>query len=179
MTTSSGWLFLDNTVLCNFAAVDRLDLLEGHLRGRGRWTDAVAYEWQRSAPILRAAATLPWLGDAIEIDEPRIVARVDHVRRVVFGGTAGRPLQHLGEAQSCVLITEDARFSKSRWITDDHDALDYARGRSITTGQTIDLVRGLVADGELTAGTAYRLMIAMHEAGRRLTLPASEGDLNR
>jgi hypothetical protein len=29
--------FPDNTVLCNFAAVDGLALLEQILRGRGRW----------------------------------------------------------------------------------------------------------------------------------------------
>ena len=32
-------LFPDNTVLCNFAAVERLDLLRDWLRGRGRWTE--------------------------------------------------------------------------------------------------------------------------------------------
>lgn len=37
-------LFPDNTVLCNFAAVNRLDLLKSVLSGRGRWTEAVAYE---------------------------------------------------------------------------------------------------------------------------------------
>ncbi|MGH3277686.1 MAG: hypothetical protein ACRDNW_00920 [Trebonia sp.] len=37
-------LFPDNTVLCNFAAVNRLDLLKSVLGGRGRWTEAVAYE---------------------------------------------------------------------------------------------------------------------------------------
>ena len=50
-------LFPDNTVLCNFAAVDRLDLLKSVLGGRGRWTEAVAYEASRSAaklpPLLR------------------------------------------------------------------------------------------------------------------------------
>jgi hypothetical protein len=32
-----------NTLLCNFAAVNQLDLLETVLLGRGRWTEAVAY----------------------------------------------------------------------------------------------------------------------------------------
>jgi len=38
----STFLFPDNTVLCNFAAVDRLDLLQAVLNGRGRWTPTVA-----------------------------------------------------------------------------------------------------------------------------------------
>ncbi|WP_075978138.1 hypothetical protein [Actinokineospora bangkokensis] len=48
------FLFSDNTVLCNFAAVDRLDLLESALNQRGRWTEAVAYEASRSASSLPA-----------------------------------------------------------------------------------------------------------------------------
>ncbi|GAA2490405.1 hypothetical protein GCM10010406_28160 [Streptomyces thermolineatus] len=43
------WWFPDNTVLCNFAAVDRLPLLEKVLDGRGRWTQAVAHEARRVA----------------------------------------------------------------------------------------------------------------------------------
>ena len=45
------FLFPDNTVLCNFAAVNRLDLLNSVLNGRGRWTEAVAYETRRSTEI--------------------------------------------------------------------------------------------------------------------------------
>lgn len=30
-------VFPDNTVFCNFAAVERIDLLIAWLRGRGRW----------------------------------------------------------------------------------------------------------------------------------------------
>ena len=63
-------LFPDNTVLCNFAAVDRLDLLKSVLGGRGRWTEAVAYEASRSAAKLPPLLRLPlegWLDDPIEI----------------------------------------------------------------------------------------------------------------
>ena len=35
-------LFPDNTVLCNFGTVGRLDLLRKVLDGCGRWTEAVA-----------------------------------------------------------------------------------------------------------------------------------------
>ncbi|WP_330237490.1 hypothetical protein [Streptomyces sp. NBC_00525] len=43
------WCFPDNTVLCNFASIDRLDLLRTVLDGRGRRTEAVAYEARSSA----------------------------------------------------------------------------------------------------------------------------------
>ena len=48
------YLFPDNTVLCNFAAVNRLDLIKSVLNGRGRWTEAVEYEASRSASRLPA-----------------------------------------------------------------------------------------------------------------------------
>lgn len=50
------WVFPDNTVLCNFAAVSRLDLLKDWLRGRGRWCEAVAFE----ARVVQRPSTLPW-----------------------------------------------------------------------------------------------------------------------
>ena len=50
----TDYLFPDNTVLCNFAAVNRLDLIKSVLDGRGRWTEAVAYEASRSASKLPA-----------------------------------------------------------------------------------------------------------------------------
>lgn len=43
--------FPDNTVLCNFASVSALPLLESILRGRGRWVEAIAAEAAKSAMI--------------------------------------------------------------------------------------------------------------------------------
>src|SRR5713226_8544369 len=101
------FLFPDNTVLCNFAAVERLDLLESVLGGRGRWTEAVAYEASRSARVLPALGGLVagcWLGEAIEISDEPDVLQINQIRRAVFGGTDDKPLKHLGEAQTCFVI---------------------------------------------------------------------------
>jgi hypothetical protein len=64
--------FCDNTVLWDYAAVDRLDLLRSVLSERGRWTEAIAYEVGRFARYLPALAALiqdGWLGEPIEIIE--------------------------------------------------------------------------------------------------------------
>src|SRR5689334_2399061 len=135
------FLFPDNTVLCNFAAVKRLDLLAAVLNGRGRWTEAVAYEAERSARYLPQLACLPaegWLDEPITIDE-RDALRINRIRRAVFGGTDDDPFQHLGEAQTCFIIKEWAQFAGSWWISDDRDALRYARYQGIPTYETIDL----------------------------------------
>ena len=61
-------LFPDNTVLCNFGTVGRLDLLRKVLDGCGRWTEAVAEEARRSAAYVRDLTRLPtegWLGEPI------------------------------------------------------------------------------------------------------------------
>jgi hypothetical protein len=176
------FLFPDNTVLCNFAAVDRLDLLKAVLDGRGRWTEAVAYEATRSAGVLPALRTLAesgWLDEPIEISDESDVRQVELIRRAVFGGTEGTPLRHLGEAQTCHVILRWAAFAGSWWISDDREALRYARFQGITTRETIDLVNIAVVNGDIAACDAYELMLAMANSGRFLTLPSSAEDLRR
>lgn len=107
-------LFPDNTVLCNFAAVHRLGLLRDFLRGRGRWTDAVAAEAQASArflPDLRQIFQEGWLGEPIEILRQIDVEAVEILRQNVFGGPPRRPTQHLGKAQNCHIIVAWLEFA--------------------------------------------------------------------
>lgn len=131
-------LFPDNTVLCNFAAVERFDLLRDWLRGRGRWTEAVEHEAGLSSghlPALREVLDGGWLGEAIEVFDDD----VEKIRRHAFGGPTAQPRKHLGEAQTCVLILNHAEFAGSWWLSDDTDAVKYAQRRGITTYRTIDM----------------------------------------
>ena len=179
MTT---FLFPDNTVLCNFAAVERLDLLAAVLNGRGRWTAAVAFEASQSARVLPCLGRVPaegWLGDPIEITADRDVQRVDRVRRAVFGGADDAPLQHLGEAETCFVIKEWAQFAGSWWISDDRDALRYARFQGITIYETVDLMSMAVANGDITSGQGFALVNEMSDNGRALRLPRSAAELGR
>ncbi|MEU6082984.1 hypothetical protein [Streptomyces sp. NPDC047108] len=178
-----AWWFPDNTVLCNFAAVSRLDVLEKILDRRGRWTEAVAFEARRSVrhlPDLDGVFRDGWLGDPVEIERAGDVRRVEVIRRAVFGGHRSRPLQHLGEAQTCHVIEQWDAFQGSRWITDDREAYRYALRRGITAYQTMDLVRIAVPRGILSAPEGYGLLTAMRDAGRRLhRFPAGPEDLLR
>lgn len=174
---ATTWWFPDNTVLCNFAAVHRLDLLEALLRGRGRWTEAVAAEAAASSrylPTLADIATAGWLGEPIEIVE---VGDVDRIRRNAFGGAAAQPRQHLGEAQTCWLLSTVEQWRGSWWISDDRDALDYARFRGIITKETVDLVAHLVADGDISSQGGFKLLQEMADADRSLRMPASVREL--
>jgi len=178
----TDFLFPDNTVLCNFAAVDRLDLLKAVLNGRGRWTEAVAHEAGKSARVLPALRCLPgsgWLDEPIEIVEERDVLAIERIRRAVFGGAEDEPLRHLGEAQTCHLILNWPAFAGSWWISDDREALRYARRQGITTRETIDLMNISVVNGDIAAREAYDLMLAMADSGRYLKLPRSAEDLRQ
>ncbi|MFV2115336.1 hypothetical protein ACFHW0_23775 [Micromonospora sp. LOL_025] len=178
----SEFLFPDNTVLCNFAAVDRLDLLKSVLNGRGRWTEAVAYEASRSASVLSALHRLAsegWLGEAIEVTDESDIQQINRIRRAVLGGTDDKPLQHLGEAETCYVIEHWPELAGSWWISDDQEALRLARFRGITTRETIDLVSMAVLNGDLLTREGFTLMQAMSQQGRRLRLPASAADLTR
>ena len=175
-------LFPDNTVLCNFAAIDRLDLLKSVLGGRGRWTEAVAYEASRSAaklpPLLRLGSE-GWLDEPIEITDPADVRKIARIRRAVFGGTDDQPLKHLGEAQTCYVIKNWASFAGSWWISDDGDAIRYAKFQNIITRETIDIFSIAVADGDIGAAEAFGLMKQMAARDRHLRLPKSAEDLRR
>lgn len=98
----ASWVFPDNTVLCNFAAARRVDLLHTFLGDRGRWVEAVAYEAQNSAaylPDLTSLITGRVLGEPIELVDPAHIRRVEVIRRDIFGGRSSEPIKHLGEAQ--------------------------------------------------------------------------------
>lgn len=163
--------FPDNTVLCNFAAVDRLPLLEKLLDGRGRWTEAVAHEAEQSAaylPRLRDIVAAGMLGEPIAITDVREIAEVDRVRRAVFGGVASAPTKHLGEAETCVLIIMRREFRDSVWITDDRSAGAFARRKGITTKETFDLMNEAVVNGVISAVDGHELLGRMVAAGRHL-----------
>jgi predicted nucleic acid-binding protein len=173
--------FPDNTVLCNFASVDRLSLLEKVLDGRGRWTQAVAAEAEQSArfwPKLHQVPVDGWLGDPIEIDDPAETALVDRVRRVVFAGSPTRPLQHLGEAETLVVIEHRSGFADSVWITDDGEAGRYAHRKGICVKDSVDMMREAAVGGLVTAEEGHRLLLGMEQAGRHLRgIPRRAGDL--
>lgn len=172
----SELFFPDTTVLCNFAAIEHLDLLRALLRERGRWTEAVAFETERSAQYLPALATIAeqgWLGEPIEITDPQQMLRLERTRRSSLGGTPLKALKHLGEAQTCLVISEWTEYVGSWWISDDRDALDHGRMRHIVTRETIDLMCMAVADGDLSADKAYELMRQMADQDRNLRLPDS------
>ncbi|MFP8959234.1 hypothetical protein ACLIYP_01495 [Streptomyces nanhaiensis] len=176
----SDFLFPDNTVLCNFAAVERLDLLRAVLAGRGKWTAAVSREARKSAeqlPALHDLRQQGWLGEAIRVTAPDDLANVWHLRTAVFGGQADRHLQHLGEAETCHVIQRWPQFSGAWWLSDDKSALEYAIRQGIMTAETLDMMQLAVKAGFVTAEEGFALMQKMRQFNRYPRLPRSVADL--
>lgn len=171
-------VFPDNTVLCNFAAIDRLDLLLNWLRGRGRWCAAVRSETIKSTPYLPPLAVLTPengpLGAAIDIDDEEVIQQIEAIRINGLGGMSDEPLKHLGEAQTCYIIERD--FRGALWVSDDADACDYARFKGIRVYRTFEIFCEIVTEGELTAGEALELMIDMDHNDRNLYIPRDTGE---
>jgi hypothetical protein len=70
-------------------------------------------------------------------------------------------------------------FGGSWWISDDTEALRYARFQHITTRETIDIVRIAVVNGDVSTSSGFNLMHEMADHDRHLTLPKSVEDLLR
>lgn len=180
----STWWFPDNTVLCNFAIIERIDVLEKTLNGNGRWCEAVAYEASQSAKIpglqsLHRVAEGGWLDEPIEIDQDG-ARRVEVIRIGVFGGSSARPLQHLGEAQTLFLLDNDERFRMAYWLTDDRSAYDYAAKRQMLARTTVDILRAAIANGDLQPNDGYSMLRSMQLAGRYVhKMPGTPADLAR
>lgn len=162
----STLLFPDNTVLCNYACVERMDLLEAVVAQRGRWTQAVFAEARQSAQVWPGMEPLmdqTLLGEPIEIEDAR---QVDRIRIARLAGSALIPTQHLGEAETCYLIHNDPNYRDSIWITDDYDAFDFAKQLGIVTWDTRHTLESLIAMGDTTAIEAFDLLQQMYDQGR-------------
>ncbi|MBT0774285.1 hypothetical protein KIH74_35405 [Kineosporia sp. J2-2] len=172
----SSFVFPDNTVLCNFAAVHQLSLLRKVLSGKGRWTDAVAREAQKSSAYWPDLVSLPfdgWLGSPIEITDRQDLQGIERIRRAVFGGTSKHARQHLGEAQTCYLLKHSEEFSGSWWVSDDRDSIDYARSQKLEAYETRHLIGMAVQMDEISADRGFDLLNAMRDEGRHLRVPSS------
>jgi predicted nucleic acid-binding protein len=179
----SSAIFCDTTVLCNFAVIGRVDLLELILRDRGRWTEAVAYEVEQSRghlPDLARVLAGGWLGEPIGAAENDAEAwQIERIRRSVFGGLADQPTKHLGEAETVFLIKNRVELRGAWWVTDDRAAVVYGRAQDLITMETADLIADAVAMTDLTAEFGFDLLVRMQEYGRFVQLPGKPADLIR
>lgn len=137
----SRLFFPDNTVLINFALIARTDLLERLVDGRGAWSGAVASECARSAREPGLAA-MGQAGDIFgEPWHPETGAEHVEIRtlRDRLAKPGDRPRQHLGEAETLVII--ERRSPDAIFVTDDAGAALIAKVRGVPVTTTWELLK--------------------------------------
>jgi hypothetical protein len=165
----------------NFAAVDRMALLETLLRGRARCTQAVEGELRKYSNTVEFRALKPllddsWLGDAIELDGRDDPVEVEKIR-AALGGVAASPLQHMGEAESIRVILTRRELVGATFLTDDGDAAYLASYRGVTVKDTRWLLADACAMGDLACPEPYDILKEMWGAGRNVSVPDSHKDV--
>ena len=133
-------MFPDNTVLINFAIINRMDLLEGLANGNGRWCATVATECAESARLPELAA-LAGVGEIF--GEPLFPSEAEHqdvrVLREQLAGPGDLPTQHLGEAETLAIIAR--RQLRCFFATDDRGAARLATMNNIQVIDTWSLLK--------------------------------------
>lgn len=147
--------FADNTALINFCLINRLDLLERLMNGRGAWTATVQIECEESARYPGCGAlnsVHEFLGEpyAPETDEER--RAVEEMWEFLREPGDG-PERHLGEAETVALVT--SRSLTAIIVTDDTGAMRLARRHDVTVATTADLLVLAVRANLLEVQTAW------------------------
>lgn len=161
-------LFPDNTVLVNFAYINRMDLLERLSNGRGRWCATVAWECDRSSaqPALGAMAQAHHIfGEPLRPDNG-----AEHVTTRTLRERLARPgddsHKHLGEAETLAIMS--CRSLQGIFVTDDTAVPILAQEHGIKTITTWDLLRlaGYVKYVDSDTLWAYVQTLYGHKRGR-------------
>ena len=171
--------FPDNSVIVNFGHIDRLELLQGHLRDNGRVTQAVSAEILSSAmyvPALNSIDQREWFGDVIEVEGDN--GAVEGIRVHRFGGNRYHPKQHLGESETLYVIQFLPGYRDSIWITEDKSAYQFATKNGIAARNTFDVFKEMVAFGELTSTEAFGLMCRLDQLNRLFYCPTSAAEFD-
>jgi len=136
----SQLLFSDNTVLVNFALINRMDLLGRLVNGRGRWSASVASECERSAqePGLGAMKIAWEIFGAPWYPESGAELLDVQVLRLELAQPGDSAHTHLGEAETLAIMIR--RDVDGFFVTDDGDATRLARKHGVPVVSTWDLL---------------------------------------
>ena len=165
----------DNTVLINFAIIQRMDLLETLPNGRGQWCLTIARECKRSqahhADLSHAGSIFgpPLIPNRAELEETRIL-------RIGMASPGDTSTQHLGEAESVAIIVH--RMLDAFFLTDDRGAKALAARRNIAVVTTWDLLRVAYRTHKLAADVlaGYLRTLAANQRGRPPGVDAANAD---
>ena len=153
-------MFPDNTVLVNFAIINRIDLLERLANGNGRWCATVATECAESA----ARPELATLTGAREIfGEPLFPDAAEHqdvrLLRDQLASPGDPPTRHLGEAETIAIIVR--RQLRCFFVSDDRSAARLATQNGIQVVRTWHLLKVAYRKGWIDADTLWGYVLTL------------------
>jgi predicted nucleic acid-binding protein len=162
-------LFPDNTVLINFAYINRMDLLERLANGNGHWCASVASECHASAaqPGLSALSHAdeifgpPWMPDTAELVDTKIL-------REELAKPGDHSRQHLGEAETLAIMVR--RSVNGFFVTDDNQAARLANRHGIKVATTWLLLKVAARRGWVDHDTLWGYVLSLR-ADRRGSPP--------
>jgi predicted nucleic acid-binding protein len=151
-------VLIDATVVSNFAAIGRLDLLRGHL-GSAFLADAVHAELIRGAGLGYSFLTRieDEIADLAEHGWLRLTRPANEPERSAFRTLPARI--QLGEAMSLAIAGERGWV----FLTDDRKARKVAAENRIAVSGTVGVLIGLIRSGTLTLEEGNSLLAAMVE----------------
>ena len=134
-------LFPDNTVLVNFAHINRVDLLARIVGTNGRWCATVADECASSArePGLEPMNDVRDIFGKPLFPETEAEHSDTRMLRLELAMPGDSPHQHLGEAETLAIMTR--RGLTAFFVTDDRGAARLATRFGVRVYTTWDLLR--------------------------------------
>jgi predicted nucleic acid-binding protein len=168
------FFFPDNTVLVNFAHINRMDLLKRLLNGKGKWCATVSQECARSSrePGLDAMQQAPDI-----FGPPEYPLDVELQDTLLLRQQITRPDDHpkksLGEAETLAIMSR--RFMTAWFITDDKEARRLAEEHHVISVTTWDLLKLAVKLNYVDADTLWGYLQTL----RALRRGAPDGVLDR
>ncbi len=145
-------LLVDNTVLSNFALVERLDLLQLALGESAATTPQVMAEFRAGVELGRLPTLeIEWLSTLhVEAEEEAVYRRL---------------LRHLNAGEAACLAVASRR--SARVLTDDRDARKLARQAGVGVSGTLGVLAQLTRGNQLTLDEADDLLTRMIQGGYR------------
>ncbi|HUN36982.1 MAG TPA: hypothetical protein VMU95_33710 [Trebonia sp.] len=159
-------MFPDNTVLINFAIINRMDLLDRLANGNGRWCATVAIECAESAKRPELAALdgareifgQPLFPDQAELQDTGVL-------RDQLASPGDRPTQHLGEAETIAIIKR-RQLSRCFFVSDDRSAARLAAQNGIKVVGTWHLLKVAHRKGWVDADTFWGYVLTLKRNSR-------------
>lgn len=168
--------YFDTSTLSNFAAIDRLGILEDRWGHRAVWTDAVrdeVEEGRNHTSYMAKVLQCEWLGAPLSFLSSEL-SGIQNIR-ARFSSVNDPPEKNLGEAE---LIFAILRAGGGSLITDDQIAASFARRKGITVLDTCDLMTDAFSMGTTGCPESYDVLRAMDAAGRQnVRIPSNHGQV--